>query len=89
MRISSGDAYSANSGDIELNSGQNLGTRAPGTSGKISLATSSITNGNSGDINLASGGSMGGTSGNVTIEAVSHYFIIAVCDESYLLSRLT
>lgn len=75
VQISSGDATSEQSGDVELSSGQTLGMRASKETGKISLATSSNTNGgNSGDIKLATGDSMSGSSGNVEIEAVSVMF---------------
>jgi hypothetical protein len=70
VRISSGDAYSARSGDIVLNSGRAALSRGPGVSGKVSLGTSAMTNGDSGDIELLTGDSMSGTSGNVTIATV-------------------
>ena len=67
VRIGSGDATSLKSGHVELISGKAAITGGRGTSGKITLGTSSAANGDSGEIKLVTGDAVNGISGNVSI----------------------
>lgn len=73
VRIGSGDAASLKSGHVELISGKAALTGGRGTTGKITLGTSSAAYGDSGEIKLVTGDAVNGISGNVSIATgVSH-----------------
>lgn len=75
VRIGSGDAASLKSGHVELISVKAALTGGRGTTGKITLGTSSAAYGDSGEIKLVTGDAVNGISGNVSIATgVSHVY---------------